>query len=189
MREDTIARIYADALMQAAQAKGERKVVREELESLAGLLDEDEKFRIFLEAPQVDRTEKKRVLEKLFKEKLCATTLHLLYVLLDKNRQYLVRRVAREYGRLDDEKEGIREATVTSARPLPEELVREIQAKLEEVLATRLKLAVETDSSLIGGIVVRYEDKVLDGSIRKKLEDLRERTSVLEFMEGVMYED
>lgn len=189
MREDTIARIYADALMQAAEERGERKIVREELESLARLLDEDEQFRIFLEAPQVDRSEKKRVIEKLFGEKLAATTLHFLYVLLDKNRQYLVRRVARQYGRLDDEREGISEATVTSAVPLSDQLRREIQATLEEALGTRLALTLEVDPGLLGGIVVRYEDKVLDGSIKKRLEDLREKTSVLQFMEGALYED
>jgi F-type H+-transporting ATPase subunit delta len=189
MREDTIARIYADALMQAAEEKRQRKEVREEIEDLAGLLETDEGFRLFIEAPQVDRIEKKRVAEKLFKEKLSATTLHFLYVLLDKNRQYLLRRVARQYGLLDDEKEGITQATVTSAGPLPPELLKEIRQKLEQTLGTRLKIVLAEDPGLLAGIVVQYEDKVLDGSIRKRLDALRERTSALQIMEGVLYED
>jgi F-type H+-transporting ATPase subunit delta len=189
MREDTIARIYADALMQASEEKGQRKAVLEELESLAVLLEEQVDFQTFLESPQIDKSEKKKILEKLFKEKLGTMTLNFLNVLLEKNRQYLLKRIAREYKDLDDEKEGIRGVTVTSARPVSTELEQEFRTKLETALGTSIRLTVEVDPSLLGGIIIRYEDMVLDGSIRNRLKELRERTSALQLMEGALYED
>ena len=189
MREDTIARIYADALMQASEEKGLRKVVLEELEFLASLLQEEEDFQTFLESPQIDESEKKKMLEKLFSDKLGAMTLHFLNVLLDKNRQYLLRRIAREYKDLDDEKEGIITVTVTSARKVDAEMEQEFNKKLESALGSRIRLKVELDPSLLGGIIIKYEDMVLDGSIRKRLEDLRSRMSSLRLREGALYED
>jgi F-type H+-transporting ATPase subunit delta len=189
MREDSIARIYADALMQASEEKGLRKTVLEELESLALILQEEEDFQTFLESPQIDKSEKKKVLEKLFRDKLGVMTLHFLDVLLDKNRQYLLRQIAREYKDLDDEKEGIITVTVTSAHKVSAELEEVFRTKLESTLGTRIRLQVELDPSLLGGIIIRYEDMVLDGSIRKRLEELRDRTSALRLREGALYED
>lgn len=189
MREDTIARIYADALMQASEEKGQRKVVLEELESLASLLEAEVDFETFLESPQIDKSEKKQMLERLFTDKLGTMTINFLNVLLDKNRQYLLRRIAREFKDLDDEKEGIGTVTITSARPVGAELEEEFKRKLVEALGTRIRLAVEVDPSLLGGIIIKYEDMVLDGSILKRLKDMRERTSALQVREGALYED
>lgn len=189
MRENTIARIYAAAVMQAAEEQGKRKVILEELASLAELLEVEPDFRAFLESPQIDRDVKKRSLETMFGEKLDRLTMNFLGVLLDKNRQNLVRQVAREYRVLDDEKEGIREVHVTSARRVDDELREEIKTKLQRELDAPVRLIVDVNPLLIGGITIRYEDRLLDGSIRKRLEDLRERTSVIDLQEGLLYED
>jgi F-type H+-transporting ATPase subunit delta len=189
MREDTIARIYADALMQAADEKGERKAVLEELDSIAQLLDSEENFQLFLESPQIDKSEKKNVVDRLFRDKLGATTLNFLNILFNKNRQYLLRRIVRQYKDLDEEREGIRAVTITSARPVSPELEETYREALEKALQAKVRLAIEIVPSLLGGIIIRYEDKVLDGSIRRKLEDLRDRMSAIRLMEGTLYED
>ncbi|MFQ6103984.1 MAG: ATP synthase F1 subunit delta [Candidatus Glassbacteria bacterium] len=189
MREETIARIYADALMQASEEKGERKKVLEELESLASLLDEHEDFRIFIESPQIDKSDKKKVIDKLFKKRFHELTLNFLGVLFEKNRQNLLRKIAREYRALDDEKEGICEATITSAKPVSAELEREFVSVLEKALGTRIRLRIEVNPRLLGGIIIRYRDQVLDGSVRKKLEILRDRIKAKRLMEGALYED
>ncbi len=189
MREDTIARIYAAAVMQAAEEKGRRKAVLEELASLAELLEAEPDLRVFLESPQIDRDVKKRSLETMFGEKLDRLTMNFLGVLLDKNRQYLIRRIAHEYRVLDDEKEGIREVLVTSARPVEKDLRGRIESELERRLDGPVRLMVDVNPALIGGITIRYEDRLLDGSIRRRLEDLRERTSAIEIQEGLLYED
>ena len=189
MREETIARIYADALMQAAEEHGKRKLVLEEIDSLAELENVQEEFRLFLESPRVDKSEKKKLLKDLFADKLDPLTLNFLSVLLDKNRQYLLRDIAVEYRRLDDEKEGIEEVLVRSARPVTDEERELYRQRLEKALGAKVRLAVQIDPSLIGGIVIKHEDRILDGSLRKRLEDLRERTSALEIEEGLLYED
>lgn len=189
MREDTIARIYADALMQAAEEKGQRTKVLDELTSIAFLLDAHGDFRLFLESPQIDKGEKKKVVDSLFRDRLGPMTLNFLNVLLQKNRQYLLKRIASQFEALNDEKEGIRQVTITSSRPVSSELREEFVRRLEQALGTKIKLAVEVNPSLLGGIIIRYEDQVLDGSIRKKLEDLRDRISAKRLVEGVLYED
>jgi F-type H+-transporting ATPase subunit delta len=189
MREDTIARIYAAAVMQAAEEKGKRKAILDELVSLAEILDAEPDFRSFLESPQIDRNVKKQAIETMFGDKLDRLTKNFLGVLLDKNRQYLIGRIAHEYRRLDDEKEGIMEVLVTSARPVDADFREEIRAGLERRLEGPVRLTVDVNPSLIGGITIRYEDRLLDGSIRRRLEDLRERTSSIEIQEGLLYED
>jgi F-type H+-transporting ATPase subunit delta len=82
-------------------------------------------------------------------------------------------RVAEQFRRLDDERQGITQATATSATALTPDEVRAITARLEQSTGGRIELDVQVDPSLLGGLVVRVGDRLIDGSVRGRLERLR----------------
>jgi F-type H+-transporting ATPase subunit delta len=82
-------------------------------------------------------------------------------------------RVAAEYRRLDDRRQGITHATATSASELTQDEIRELTARLEQSTGGRIALDVEVDPSLLGGLIVRVGDRLMDGSVRGRLERLR----------------
>jgi F-type H+-transporting ATPase subunit delta len=82
-------------------------------------------------------------------------------------------RVAAEFARRDDERNGLIHATATSAAPLGAEEVRAIAARLEQLTGARVALETNVDPDILGGVVVRIGDRLIDGSVRGRLERLR----------------
>jgi F-type H+-transporting ATPase subunit delta len=98
---------------------------------------------------------------------------NLVRLLLRRGRIEDLPRVAAEYRRLDDRRQGITHATATSASELTQDEIRELTARLEQSTGGRIALDVEVDPSLLGGLVVRVGDRLIDGSVRGRLERLR----------------
>lgn len=99
--------------------------------------------------------------------------LNLVLLLLRRGRIEDLPRVAAEYRRLDNRRQGITEATATAAAPLTPDEVRALTARLEQFTGGRVELDVQVDPSLLGGLVVRVGDRLIDGSVRGRLERLR----------------
>ena len=98
---------------------------------------------------------------------------NLIQLLLKRGRIEQLPRVAAEFRRLDDRRLGITHATATSATALTPDEVRALTARLEQSTGGRVELRVEVDPSLLGGLVVRIGDRLIDGSVRGRLERLR----------------
>jgi len=101
--------------------------------------------------------------------------LNLVLLLLRRGRIDLLPRVAREFARLDDLRNGVVNATATSAAPLDPDEVRALTARLQRLTGGRVELTTNVDPSLLGGVVVRLGDRLIDGSVRGRLERLRSR--------------
>jgi F-type H+-transporting ATPase subunit delta len=98
---------------------------------------------------------------------------NLIQLLLRRGRIEELGRVAAEFRRLDDRRQGITHATVTSAAPLSQDDVRALTARLEQSTGGRVALTTQVDEALLGGLVVRIGDRLIDGSVRGRLERLR----------------
>ena len=83
--------------------------------------------------------------------------------------------MAEEFARLDDQRNGVFHATATSAAPLGPDEVRALTARLEQLSGGRVELTTQTDPDLLGGVVVRLGDRLIDGSVRGRLERLRSK--------------
>ncbi|HEX7117867.1 MAG TPA: ATP synthase F1 subunit delta [Longimicrobiales bacterium] len=175
MREATVARNYAEALFDVAERHGQREMFASAMDELAGLLDGEPTLRAFLESPKVETGEKKGVLKRALEERVPALFLNFLMVVLDKRRQRLLREIAREYHALLDERLGRLHVQVTLAREPDERYEQEIAADLSKVLGRQVIPHVQVNPQILGGIVVRYGDRVLDGSLRRRLVSLRRR--------------
>lgn len=175
MRDATIARSYAGALFEIGERHGQRDEFAAAMDELLRLLDGEPKLRAFLESPKVETADKKRVLRVAFEERMPPLVLNFLMVVLDKRRQRLLREIAREYLALLDERLGRLHVQVTLAREPDERDEREIATDLSRILGRKVIPHVQVNPQILGGIVVRYGDRLLDGSLRRRLVSLRRR--------------
>jgi F-type H+-transporting ATPase subunit delta len=97
----------------------------------------------------------------------------MVQLLLRRGRIEALPRVAAEFRRLDDRRQGITHATVTSAAPLTADETRAITQRLELTTGDRIELDAKVDPDLLGGLVVRVGDRLIDASVRSRLERLR----------------
>lgn len=175
MRETTVARNYAEALFELGERHGQREAFASAVDELAGLLDREPRVRAFLESPKVETEDKKRVLRRALEDRVPPLFLNFLMVVLDKRRQRLIREIAQEYHALLDERLGRMHVQVTLAREPDERFEQEIATDLSRILGRQVIPHVQVDPQILGGIVVRYGDRVLDGSLRRRLVSLRRR--------------
>lgn len=177
MRDATIARNYAEVLLALAQRAGH------DIDEWGGMIGDlaaamrgDVRLRRFLESPRVSADEKNAVLARALGGAAAPRTfVRFTQTLVNNRRQMLIPEIAVEYQHLVDEIEGRLHADVTVARPSSPDVERAIAEQLTRVLGKRVVPHVRIDPAILGGVVVRVGDTVMDGSVRRRLETLRAR--------------
>lgn len=175
MREATIARNYADVLLSLAR-KGEDphgwgRMARE----LAESIEQDGRLRYFLQSPRVSAAQKNEVLGKAFQDRFPRMLVRYLQTLVTKGRQMLLPQIVEEYHNLLDEAEGRVHARVTVARPTSPADETAIAQQLTRALGKQVVPHVVVNPAILGGVVVKVGDTVMDGSVRRRLAMLRAR--------------
>jgi F-type H+-transporting ATPase subunit delta len=168
--ERLLAGRYARALFEAAAARKEEDRVRRELAEAARALREHEKA--FLH-PLLPAGEKKALLKKLVKG-VSPVTQRFLELLVERKRWALLAAAAQGYERALDESRKTVRAQVRSARALPADEQERLRKRLEAFVGKTVQLELREDPELIGGVVVRMGDWVLDASLAHRLRRMRE---------------
>ena len=171
-RRDTSARRYAEAAFEVAMRDRSLEHWRAELD-LAALIAGDERALEVLANPAVPTERRSKALDDLLGDRVSRPVMNLVQLMLRRGRIEQLPRVAAEFRRLDDERQGITHAIATSAAALEADEVRALTARLEQSTGGRISLDVQVDPSLLGGLVVRVGDRLIDGSVRGRLERLR----------------
>jgi len=175
VRDETIARSYAETLFALAERHEGHEVYGVNLGQLIAVLDQDPRFRMFLETPRVSAAQKKEVLRTALEGEVPQNFLHFLLILVDKRRQRLLSEIAREYFALEDEFLGRVHVEVTLAREPGEGAEDEITRRLSEMLGKTAVPHVRVKPEILGGIVVKAGDIVYDGSLRRRMASMRRR--------------
>lgn len=175
MSQRTVARRYARALYEEADRLGAVDPIDEDVSLLRETLDASDELDRFFRSPVIPVSKKIGVVQALFGERTHELTTTFLVLLIRKDRENLVSSVVDEYQALRDEQRGIVEATVRTAHVLDETETAALEEALEQTTGKRVRLNIVQDVDLIGGVVVRIGDRVFDGSVRNKLDTLRER--------------
>jgi F-type H+-transporting ATPase subunit delta len=172
MPDDRVARVYAAALFAAAQDAGRTPQVHADLGQFDAALAASSALRGAMLDPQVERAGKQRVLADLTAgaDQLVVNALRLM---LQRGRIALVTGVYAEYERLAAEAAREVDVEVTSAVELNEPAERELVERVERATGRRVRLAKKVDENVIGGLVLRVGDVVLDASLRARVEQLR----------------
>ncbi|MDD2390979.1 MAG: ATP synthase F1 subunit delta [Desulfobacterales bacterium] len=175
MKNFAISRRYAKALLLIGKEEGKAEKYRAELDEISGLIFGEKQLAQVLTNPLYDSTGRKNVLKALLKKlKLSKTMASFLLLLFDKGRIGFLANINEFYNKLADELKGIAQASLVSATELSSETIEKIRAALSKKTRKEIILEVEQDPGLIGGIVTRMGDLVLDGSIKTQMLNLRE---------------
>ena len=165
---------YAGALFEAAREKDEIEGVLEDLREFVTALRENEELRLFFYGGQIPERQKRKAVEGLT-EDMRDTTTNFLKVLVDNGREGIFEDVVRRYEDLVKEHLGRVEVEVTTAVELSEDATNRLKERLGKVLeGQEVVLETRVDPHLLGGAVFRFGGQMMDGSIRGRLESLRE---------------
>jgi F-type H+-transporting ATPase subunit delta len=169
MRNRGVTTRYARALFLAARQAGELDGAAESYAALVEALASNAGLKIFLEGPQVSETEKKSLIRNVLGDRVEPTLLNFLLLLVDKDRIEHLAGIQTDFQLLVEKEQGLSRAQVTTAVPLPEDLERDLVAKLEKLIDARVILVKTVDPSVMGGVCVTLGDQVIDGTVRTNL--------------------
>jgi F-type H+-transporting ATPase subunit delta len=175
MSDATVARRYAQALYQEAEAAGDVDRIDEDMQGVQESLDASRDLALFFRSPLIAREKKAAVVGKLFDGKVAPLIVRLMKLLVDKGREDILSAVVRQYADLRDERLGIVEAHVQTAMPMEFDETEDLRKTLEAKTGKKVRLRIEVEPELIGGVVVRIGDRVYDGSVQHQLASLRDQ--------------
>lgn len=175
MQESTVARSYAEALFELGERHDAHDEFAQGLNTITSLVEADPRIASFLETPKVDAAGKRDALRSALAAHVSPMFMNFVLVLMRKRRQRLLRSIAAEYRELLDEKLGRLHVQVTLAHEPDEAAEQAIIAELSRILGRTVIPHITIDPALLGGIVVRYGDRVMDGSLRRRLLSLRHK--------------
>ncbi|HIF06287.1 MAG TPA: ATP synthase F1 subunit delta [Gemmatimonadetes bacterium] len=175
MRDETVARNYAEALFELAERHEGVEAYGTGVETVALLIDENDEFRQFLDTPRIALAKKKEVVRSVFGETLPARLVNFVLITLDKRRQRLLREIAREYQALLDVHFNRVHVEVTLARELDEQSVEEMEKRLTAALGKTAIPHIRVKRSILGGAIFRTGDTIYDGSLRRRLDGMRRK--------------
>ena len=173
MSQGKIARVYANALYEAANEEGRVEEVRRDLGEFVAAVESSAELRQFLVAEEISDARKSEALMELT-EGGDELVRNLLRLLVDKSRESEFLGIYRAYVQLVEEAQGIVHVEVTSAVPLTAPLQEALKAKIESSLHKTVELTLTVDEEILGGLRLRIGDRVADASVRYRLERLRE---------------
>jgi F-type H+-transporting ATPase subunit delta len=170
-----IARRYAKALLAIGKEDGQADTYKQELAGIVELLKEQKELEQAISNPLYDAEGRKKVLQVLVERlNLSKVMSSFLLLLFDKGRIAYVEDIYAFYEKLTDELANVVRADVVSASELPDEAIEKIRSALSEKTGKDVRMAVRVDPGLIGGVVTKIADLVLDGSVRTQLMSLKE---------------
>ena len=173
MRDETVARSYATTLFELAQRHEGLEVYASGIEMVARLIDEDPKFRLFLETPRIADADKKAVVRRVLGGALPRQLVSFVLITIDKRRQRLLREISREFHDMVDEAEGRTHVEVAVAREMDPATQEMLAARLSRLLGKTAVTHMRVKPEILGGVVVRAGDTIYDGSVRRQLDGMR----------------
>jgi F-type H+-transporting ATPase subunit delta len=173
---EEIATVYARSLFEVAQEKGNLDDVREQLGEFADALDSNQSMQVFFFSPYFSTQEKEEGLDKVVSD---ADPIfgNFLKLLIEKHRMPAVFRVRRTFDELWREENKLLPVEITSAVELDESTVKQIGDRIGEQTGQKIELSSKVEPDILGGIVVRVGNSIIDASIRARLEQLRKQVA------------
>ncbi len=173
---EEIARVYAQALFQAAQAADKLDEVHEQLDAFADAMNESNDMRVFFFSPYFSSTEKRDAI-KASVSGAADELVNFLELLAEKHRMPAIFHIRRRFDDLWAEAKKRLEVTLTSAVELDSDVVDKVGAEIERQTDREIDMTADVDPEILGGLVLKVGNRVLDASLRSKLERLRKEVA------------
>jgi F-type H+-transporting ATPase subunit delta len=169
---EELAQVYARSLFQAALEKGRLDELREQLAQFAAALDKNRELAVFFFSPYFSTKEKQESLRGLL-DGADEIFVNFLSLLIENHRMPVIFRIRAEYERLWEEENKTLPVEITSAIALDEATTESLGRSIGERAGRKVTLAARVDPNILGGIIIRVGNSILDASIRNRLEQLR----------------
>ncbi len=184
MKPQALAKRYARALFELAEDRNLVEEILTQFREVHHLLTDEPRVKAYLFSPRVDREQKIRLLEALLKGKVVDLFFHFLVLIIQKGRQALFADMLHQYALFCDMRARRIRAQVISAVPLEQNHLRSLEEILSRQLDANVLCENEVDEDIMGGLIVRANGKVIDGSLRRQLQRLQQQLLQSKFFEA-----
>lgn len=174
---DAVANRYAQALFEVGEESGKSDVFNEELKAIVGILIDNKDFYEALKSPLIQKYEKKTLLENVFSNNVNIEILNFLSILVDKDRISMIDKIYEGFKALLNKKNNIIEAVAITAVSIKEEILKQLEDKLSDMTKKTVILRNEVNKNVIGGVLIRLGNEEIDGTVKGRLEKLKEELS------------
>lgn len=175
MIQNEIAKKYSKALFSLAEEKDEFIKFQDDLNLIKEAFTEHKEFRNVLFHPRIKLEEKKRIFGRVFEEEISQEIYNFIQLLIDKRRIFFIKAIIDQFNVLVNEREKILKIEVVSAIELEENMKNRLKEKVEKEINYEVILNNTVDPEIIGGLILKIGDKIIDGSIQHKLNTLSEK--------------
>lgn len=173
---EEIARVYAEALFEVAKERGKLDRIRDQLGELVQALEGDRDLQVFFFSPYFSSAEKRDGLQRAISGAE-PELINFCELLIDKHRMPVIFRLRAQFDELWAKENQLLEVTLTSAVELDPEVVKRVGGEIERQTGRKIELESAVDEGILGGLVLRVGNMVLDASLRNKLEKLRKQVA------------
>ncbi len=170
-----LANKYAVAIFELAKEENQLEAYGDQLAEISQTIAGQADLKAFINNPQVQPQAKKELLSKLFKEGLASSVYNFIMLLIDKRRESILEEIAGRYQALSDAARNIVKAEITVAAALSEAQQASLVAKLEKVTGKTVFVSTHIDKSILGGVIVKMGDKLIDGSVCSQMQSLQKQ--------------
>ncbi|TCK87903.1 F-type H+-transporting ATPase subunit delta [Natranaerovirga hydrolytica] len=167
---ELVVKTYSNAIFQLAKEEDALDAIEEEAQVVLKILNENEEFLTLLNHPKISKEDKISILEKTFSEKISANFLGLLVIVVKKDRYSYIVEIIRELLNAIKEEKGIVAAHISSAKNLSDAQKEKVEQRLKELTQKSIEPVYVVESSLIGGLKIRIGDRIVDNSIKGKID-------------------
>ncbi len=173
---EELAQVYARSLFEVGREQSKLDVLREQLGQFADALDEHRELATFFFSPYFSTKEKEDGLDRMV-EGADESLVNFVKLLIENHRMPVIFRIRKEYERLWDEENRVLPVEITSAVELDPATTENLGRTIGERAGRKIQLAAHVNPDILGGIVVRVGNSILDASIRNRLEQLRRQVA------------
>lgn len=174
---DIIANRYAEALFQLTEEENITREIYSELTDVIKLIKTNKDLDNVLKSPLISKSEKVQLIETLFNKKINNNLKNFLKILVEKGRISSLKEIGLTFKQLLNDKDNIIEGTVISAIALTDEKVKELEEKLSKKYNKNVTLENKVDEAILGGVLVRLGNTQIDGSIKTRLDNIKDQLS------------
>lgn len=170
-------RRYAEALADAAEEKNALEATKEDLAVFTGMYNTEAEVKKFFMAPEIEMNDKKNIVKNIFKDNQQSLLLPFLQLLIDKGRIRNISGIYKEFVAIADKRKKVLHIEIRTAAAIDDKQLDRLKEKYgKEYNATDVKANVTVEPELLGGIIVQIGDKVIDGSLKGRLQGLKDAT-------------
>ncbi len=177
MLSKSVARRYAAAFFEIAKEQNQLGEMEVQLQRLVGDINGNRELKKVFNHRLIKEQDKKAVVKDIFGGRISPVLMNFVYLLIDKKREVYLEQIQLQYVEMANAARNILDASVTSAIELSAEDIKDLQKRLSDITGKDVRLTTLVDPQLIGGLVIRVGDRVIDGSITKRLQLLKNNLS------------